>query len=87
MADEDKPWVQFDSLEAAAELGFDAEHIAEHMISTVLCHFDGAYEGLDLGFYFQFRDNQQRVWTLSVIPEDGGVISDALLHAAQEELG
>jgi hypothetical protein len=81
----DKRYFKFTSLEEAHEWGIDPQHIVQHMFETVLCAFRGNEAGLDMGFYFSFRDDQRRSWTLSVIPEDGGVISDALLEQAQEE--
>lgn len=82
---EPKRHVKFTTFGEAAEYGIDPVHIVQHMYETVVCAFGGNPAGLDLGFYFSFRDTAGRTWTLSVIPEDGGVISDALLESAQEE--
>jgi len=85
VSDEPKRYAKFTSIEEARQFGFDPAHVVEHMAETVLCAFRGRAEGLDMGFYFSFRDEADRTWTLSVIPADGGVISDALLESAQEE--
>lgn len=82
--DKKKRYARFTSLNEAEEYGIDPNHIAGHMYQAVICAFDGDERGLDLGFYYQFRDTERRTWTLSVIPEDGGVISEALLDEAQE---
>lgn len=81
---EEKKYVAIRSPQDAAEHGVSAEHLFEHLVETVLCVAGGDPRVLDLGFYAQFTDAQHRVWTLSVIPEDGGVISDALVDMMQE---
>jgi hypothetical protein len=78
-------YLKFESFEEAYNYGVDPSHVAEHMIGTVMCVFEGDLSLLDKGFFFSFRDRDNRTWTLSVIPEDGGVITDALIEAAQEE--
>jgi hypothetical protein len=81
----DDNYYKFTDLESANAVGLDPEHTMEHMIETVLCAARGNTRVLDSGFYFQFRDAGNRTWTLSVIPEDGGVITDALLKEVMED--
>ena len=81
---EEKKYIAIRSARDAAEHGVSASHLFEHMIETVLCVSGGDERVFDMGFYAQFTDHDGRVWTLSVIPEDGGVISDALVDMMQE---
>ena len=80
----EKKYVAIRSAEDAAEYGMSASHLFEHLVETVLCVTGDDERIFDLGFYSQFTDADGRVWTLSVIPEDGGVISDALVDMMQE---
>ena len=85
MTDDDKPYYWLESYEDAEAHGIDPEHLFEHLVETVLCVSGGDERVFDLGFYCQFNDLGNRVWTLSLVPEDGGVISDALLESAFRE--
>jgi hypothetical protein len=83
---DDPKYMRFTNAGQASEYGVDVNHLIQHMAETVLCVANGNPAIFDLGFYFSFRDALDRTWTLSVLPEDGGVISDALLKEAQEGL-
>lgn len=75
----------FTSIESAAEAGIDAYHVMEHLVETVLCTLGGRSEALDSGFFFSFKDAQERTWTLSVLPQGGSPVSEKLLERAMGE--
>ena len=53
--------------EAAEAAGVDAEHIAADLLSVALCITQGSLEAIDAGIFVQLTDQQDRVWTFTVI--------------------
>lgn len=72
-----------DAIEQAAEAGVDLNHLFLHLYETALCTL-GSEASLDAGFFVQLTDKKHRTWTFSIVPEDGGLITQGLLDIALE---
>jgi hypothetical protein len=66
--------------QAMAHVGIDLYLVADGLFKLALYMVGNNVDNLDNGLFLTFEDEDDRTWTFSVIPPDGGKVQDQLLQ-------